>query len=86
LNDLSSTDHGSWTRHATIKLKYDSESVTLADFNGLKIFMDIYVKEIFIIWFVFIHLQAVNWMIHIHQPTDGAPDMLRLGLEIILNK
>ena len=41
LNDSSSTDHRLWTRNATTSLKDDSESVTLAGVNGVKILMDI---------------------------------------------
>ena len=40
LNDSSSTDHRSWTRQATISLKDDSESVTLAEVNGVKILQE----------------------------------------------
>ena len=49
LNDSSSSHHCSLTRHAKTTLKDDSESVTLAEVNGVKILQDIYVKEKFII-------------------------------------
>ena len=56
LNDSSSTDHCALTRDAKTTLKDDYESVTLAEVNGVKILQDIYVKEIFIIWFMCLHV------------------------------
>ena len=37
LNNSSSTDHRSCTRHATSMFRYDSESVELAEYNGVEI-------------------------------------------------
>ena len=37
LNNSSSTDHRSCTRHATSTFRYDSESVELAEYNGVEI-------------------------------------------------
>ena len=55
LNDSSSSDHSAITRHGTTRLRYDFESVTLAECNGVIIYMHVYVKQLLIIWFVCIH-------------------------------
>ena len=41
LNNSSSTDHRSCTRHATSTFRYDSESVELAEYNGRIILIQI---------------------------------------------
>ena len=56
LSNLSSTDHRSWTWYGTTSHKDDSESVTLGEYNRVKIFMVKHIKQTFIIWFVCIHL------------------------------
>ena len=35
LNNSASTDHRSWTKHGTIRLGNDSESVTLCEYNPI---------------------------------------------------
>ena len=56
LNDSSSSDHSAITRHGTTRLGYDFESVTLAVFNGVIIYISLHVKQLLIIWFVCIHV------------------------------
>ena len=85
LSDLSSTDHRSWMWYGTTSHRDDSKSVALCEYNGVKIFMVKHIKQTFIIQFVFIHLQAINWMIHLEQTTAHEPDMLRLSSKMILN-
>ena len=55
LNDSSSSDHRAITRHGTTRCKNDSESVTLCEYNAIKIYMHLGVKHLLIIWFVCIH-------------------------------
>ena len=49
LNDSSSSDHSAITRHGTTRLGYDFESVTLAECNGVIIYMHLHVKQLLII-------------------------------------
>ena len=55
MKDSFSTDYRSWTRQATTSLKDDSESVALHEYNGVRIYIDKYAQQLFIIWFVCIH-------------------------------
>ena len=55
LNNSSLTDHHSCTRYATTSLKDNSESVALSVYYDINIFIDLHVKQIFIIWFVCIY-------------------------------
>ena len=55
LNDSSSSDHSAITRHGTTRLGYDFEWVTLAECDGVIIYIHLHVKQILIIWFGCIH-------------------------------
>ena len=86
MKDSFSTDYRSWTRQATTSLKDDSESVEFYEYDGVRIYIYKHAQQLFIIWFVCINVQAVNWMNHTNQTTDHQPEMLQLCLNIILNQ
>ena len=56
MNNSASTDHRSWTKHGTIRLGNDSESVTLCEYDDVKIVKHLHVKQLLIIWFLCIHV------------------------------
>ena len=82
LNDSFLTDRRSWTRHAMTRIRNNSESAALDEYDDVKMVMHLHVKRILIIWFVCIHLYVVNWMSHTNQTTEHQPDMLHPALNI----
>ena len=86
LNGSSLRDRRSWTRHATTRIRNNSESAALDEYNDVKIVMHLHVKRILIIWFVCIHHSAVNCMNRTKQTTDHEPDMLQVASNMISNQ